>query len=84
MASIRGEMRGSMTLRDEKGKVLARYSLVNNSTKVVNGKSLGRGNWLAQLLVEYVASLSCEKTAVAEVDSGNEPETLNKMAESDN
>ena len=37
-----------MTLRDEKGKVLARYSLVNNSTKVVNGKSLRVGaSWLA-------------------------------------
>ena len=54
LASIRGETGNNMTLRDSRGKVLARYTGLLDITKDLRTGEKGRGNLLAKLMVDYV------------------------------
>lgn len=54
VASIRGETGNDMTLRDRRGKVLARYTGLLDITKDLRTGAKGRGNLLAKLMVDYV------------------------------
>lgn len=56
--SIRGEMGSNMTLRDSRGKVLARYTGLLDITKDLRTGAKGRGNLLAKLMVDYVLAES--------------------------